>query len=168
MPAAVTPPLLGLLLLAGAAGSPAAEQTVYRWLDDDGIVHYGQEPPAGRPAEAIEVPGGPSDEALEEAQERQQRIRQQANELADQRIRLEGERLEQSRRRQQEMELEEYERRLRELEERDDRVPWYGGRPWYPPPPGRPPGQRPPGHRPPGQKPPGRPGKGPGLKPAPK
>jgi hypothetical protein len=46
------------LLLAGSAGAcPAAE--VYRWVDEKGVVNYGEKPPANRPSRPVNTdPGG--------------------------------------------------------------------------------------------------------------
>jgi hypothetical protein len=49
---------LFVLLVAGAAG---AAQT-YRWVDERGVVTYGETPPPGRPAKPIDtLPQGPVD-----------------------------------------------------------------------------------------------------------
>ena len=149
MAAAVWPAgwLIGLLLILAPA---AAAQTVYRWVDEDGGVHYGDQPDAGREAEAIALPRQPDAAQVEAARQRQEQIRTQANELADQRIRLETERLKAAERQQRELEQAEQEQRLRRLEEEAEyRSNWSWGIPWYRPrPPHRPPGQRPPGDRP--------------------
>ena len=38
-----------IFLMAGAS----AQQTVYKWVDDDGVVHFGESPPEGVEAERI-------------------------------------------------------------------------------------------------------------------
>lgn len=46
------------LCMALAAGFPLAAQT-YKWVDERGVVNYGEKPPANRPATAIDTqPGG--------------------------------------------------------------------------------------------------------------
>lgn len=40
-------------LLALAAGSAGA--ATYRWVDEGGVVNYGEKPPAGRPARAVDA-----------------------------------------------------------------------------------------------------------------
>lgn len=44
--------LLGCLLLAGSATA-----TVYKWVDEQGNVHYGDLPPDQAPAEPVKLPG---------------------------------------------------------------------------------------------------------------
>jgi len=49
--------LIGLLLVCAAGASPAAE--VYRWVDEKGVVNYGEKPPANRPSQPVNTdPGG--------------------------------------------------------------------------------------------------------------
>jgi len=63
---------VGLLL---ALAGPAAAMTVYKWTDDQGVVHYGDAPPPGVEAEQLELKGNrtrPSpdqEEAEDEAKE---------------------------------------------------------------------------------------------------
>ncbi|MCS4505931.1 hypothetical protein KBTX_00799 [wastewater metagenome] len=46
------------ILLALALGVPAAASAaVYKWTDADGEVHYGSQPPQGRDAREVRVPG---------------------------------------------------------------------------------------------------------------
>lgn len=53
LPSAALATLLGL----AALGAQAAER-VYKWVDAEGVVHYGQQPPAAAKAEAIKVQKG--------------------------------------------------------------------------------------------------------------
>jgi hypothetical protein len=46
-----------LLVLIAAASFPAAGQP-YKWVDENGIVNYGTKPPAGRPAQAVDLRSG--------------------------------------------------------------------------------------------------------------
>jgi hypothetical protein len=47
-----------LLLLAVLLSAPLAAQT-YKWVDERGATHYGERPPAGRPARIVDTrPGG--------------------------------------------------------------------------------------------------------------
>ena len=48
--------LLGLLALALPAACPAAE--AYRWVDEKGVVNYGEKPPASRPARPVDTTPG--------------------------------------------------------------------------------------------------------------
>ena len=49
--------LIGLLLACAAGACPAAE--VYRWVDEKGVVNYGEKPPANRPSRPVNTdPGG--------------------------------------------------------------------------------------------------------------
>jgi hypothetical protein len=44
------------LALAGVLGAaPALSTEIYRWVDQDGAVHFSDRPPQGRPVERIEV-----------------------------------------------------------------------------------------------------------------
>ena len=45
---------LGLMLTAACVNS-YAQQTVYKWVDEDGIVHFSQEPPNVSPDVKVEV-----------------------------------------------------------------------------------------------------------------
>jgi hypothetical protein len=55
--------LIGLLLAFAAGVCPAAE--VYRWVDDEGVVNYGEKPPANRPAQPVKTePGGTIESGL--------------------------------------------------------------------------------------------------------
>jgi len=53
LPSAALAVLIGL----AALGAQAAER-VYKWVDAEGVVHYGQQPPAEAKAEAIKVQKG--------------------------------------------------------------------------------------------------------------
>lgn len=49
-----------ILWLALGISMPAAAQTAYRWIDEKGVTHYGEKPPAGRPSRAVDMqPSGP-------------------------------------------------------------------------------------------------------------
>ncbi|HKA41690.1 MAG TPA: DUF4124 domain-containing protein [Burkholderiales bacterium] len=53
-------PLIGLLIALAAGVTWAAE--TYKWVDERGIVTYGQKPPAGRPATPVDTtPSGSID-----------------------------------------------------------------------------------------------------------
>lgn len=55
--------LIGLLLACAAGAGPAAE--VYRWVDEKGVVNYGEKPPANRPSRPVNtVPGGTIESGL--------------------------------------------------------------------------------------------------------
>ncbi len=52
---------LGLFLWASAPGA-IAEQTIYKWTDEDGVVHFSDQPPddsAAASAEKLKVPDSP-------------------------------------------------------------------------------------------------------------
>ena len=68
-----------LLLLVGAL----AVADTYKWIDDSGEVHYGDNPPSGVNTQIVIIPGGPSQKDIERQQ-------QQIKELID---KHEGERL---------------------------------------------------------------------------
>ena len=46
--------ILGIILTVVCA-SVYAQQTVYKWVDEEGVVHYGEEPPNESPKEEVEV-----------------------------------------------------------------------------------------------------------------
>lgn len=47
-----------LLVLAGGFGIPAGAE-VYRWIDSDGQVNFGSQPPVGVPTETVTIPPPP-------------------------------------------------------------------------------------------------------------
>ncbi|BFM19602.1 DUF4124 domain-containing protein [Gilvimarinus japonicus] len=54
--------MLGLITLLGALGSTQANaDTVYKWTDDEGGVHYGTRPPGGQKSTAIKPKTGHSE-----------------------------------------------------------------------------------------------------------
>jgi hypothetical protein len=55
-----------LLLVAGTCSSASAAERVYKWVDADGVVHFGQQPPPSSDAEAIKVLKGYSTPDTEE------------------------------------------------------------------------------------------------------
>ena len=64
--------LLGLVLSLSFTGASFAE--LYKWVDEEGNVHYGDCPPADCKAEQIETAPGPSKEKIQRARERTQRL----------------------------------------------------------------------------------------------
>ena len=50
-------PRLGVLVICAAAGVAAAQDSapVYKWVDQNGTVNYGDQPPAGTAAEALPI-----------------------------------------------------------------------------------------------------------------
>ncbi len=78
-------PLLLLALLGSAA--PAMADKYYKWVDDNGVTHYGTEPPAAGRSEAVRTYGPSSDQgkeiqALQEQREAAARAREQAEQRA--------------------------------------------------------------------------------------
>ena len=45
---------LGMILML-SCGSSYAQKTVYKWVDEDGVVHYGEEPPGELPEAEVDV-----------------------------------------------------------------------------------------------------------------
>ena len=45
---------LGMILIL-SCGSSYAQKTVYKWVDEDGVVHYGEEPPNESPEAEVDV-----------------------------------------------------------------------------------------------------------------
>ncbi len=56
-------PLLAMLLLLAGPSLAAETYTTYKWKDDDGRIHYTQQPPNGRPYETIKNRIAPTDAA---------------------------------------------------------------------------------------------------------
>jgi predicted secreted Zn-dependent protease len=48
--------LAGLAAAACVAAGPGTAADIHRWIDADGRVHYGDQPPAGAPTRAVAVP----------------------------------------------------------------------------------------------------------------
>ena len=48
-----------LVSLLVAASGVAAQQTVYKWVDEDGVIHFGESPPDGVTAERIVTDAAP-------------------------------------------------------------------------------------------------------------
>ena len=71
-----------LLLLGSLAVTPTANAGIYKWVDDDGNVHYGDSPPTGGSSQEIQVAPGPSDEAIQEAHDRLRRLQEYEKEMA--------------------------------------------------------------------------------------
>ncbi len=77
--------LLALVLLNAAA--PAMADKYYKWVDDNGVTHYGTEPPATGAPESVRTYGPSSDQgkeikALQNQREAAARAREQAEEQA--------------------------------------------------------------------------------------
>jgi hypothetical protein len=78
-------PLLALVLLGSAA--PAMADKYYKWVDDNGVTHYGTAPPEGGDSKTIRTYGPSSDQgkeikALQEQREAATRAREQSEERA--------------------------------------------------------------------------------------
>jgi hypothetical protein len=58
--------LTALLLLLFVGGAVAA---VYKWMDESGRVHYGDQPPAGSDAQSIALPESPTQKEVEQARQ---------------------------------------------------------------------------------------------------
>lgn len=67
--------LLSLLPIAASAGS------IYKWTDEQGKIHYSDQPIGNKNAKKIEVPAPPSKEEIECAKERHERMKQEAERL---------------------------------------------------------------------------------------
>jgi len=62
----------------------AATAEIYKWVDEDGTVHYGQKPPADRQADTVKPPPSVDTEsAQKELQEKQERLRQLEEQRAE-------------------------------------------------------------------------------------
>lgn len=76
-----------VLLAVGTAG--AAE--LYRWVDDQGVTHFGDRPPANVQAQPLETPPPPPAGEVQDAQRRLEALRAAADERAQERARQEEE-----------------------------------------------------------------------------
>ncbi len=47
--------MLRVMLIALTLTTVGAQAQVYKWTDEDGVTHYGQRPPGGKPDEAEEI-----------------------------------------------------------------------------------------------------------------
>jgi hypothetical protein len=59
-----------VVLVLGWLGAGDALGGVYKWLDEQGRIHYGDSPPLDQPAETVRTPPPPSDEEVLRAQSR--------------------------------------------------------------------------------------------------
>ena len=57
-------PAAALLALAAVLGGPVAAQQVYKWKDDQGVIHYGDQPPAKGTAQLLPTGGQPAPTAV--------------------------------------------------------------------------------------------------------
>jgi hypothetical protein len=71
------------LLLATAPAAPAGSE-VFRWVDEQGQVHFGDCPPPDCRSEQIEIAPGPSERSVRAAQERAEQLRAAERELSQQ------------------------------------------------------------------------------------
>lgn len=53
-------PIITILAAIMLASSPAVASTFYRWVDDNGVTHYGERPPEGHSSEAVRTWGAAS------------------------------------------------------------------------------------------------------------
>ena len=78
-------PMLALALLGSAA--PAMADKYYKWVDDNGVTHYGTAPPEAGDSQSVRTYGPSSDQgkeikALQEQREAAARARDQAQQRA--------------------------------------------------------------------------------------
>jgi hypothetical protein len=73
------------ILLFGLVIAPTAVADIYKWVDSDGNVHYGDCPPADCEPEKMQLAPAPSQQEIEEAQRRLDRLRQSAGEAQERR-----------------------------------------------------------------------------------
>ncbi|MCU7843872.1 MAG: DUF4124 domain-containing protein [Candidatus Thiodiazotropha sp. (ex Monitilora ramsayi)] len=77
------PILLALVLGLSVASTGFAE--VYKWIDDEGNVHFGDCPPASCESETLQIEPPPSDHAVKEAQDRFKRLKDYRKKLQESR-----------------------------------------------------------------------------------
>lgn len=68
-PSFVAAVVASLICAAAPGGSIQAAENAYKWVDENGVVHFGQQPPPGVRSEAISVQRGYSRPAEEQGQE---------------------------------------------------------------------------------------------------
>ena len=73
--------LLALVLSLAFTGASFAE--LYKWVDEEGHVHYGDCPPADCKAEQIETAPGPSEEEIKRSRERSEWLIQKQKQRED-------------------------------------------------------------------------------------
>ncbi|MFW5969480.1 MAG: DUF4124 domain-containing protein [Halofilum sp. (in: g-proteobacteria)] len=63
-----SPALWGVALGLSLSG-PLAAEAIYRWVDEDGVTHYSQQPPPSRDASRVRVNRPPDEEVQRERRE---------------------------------------------------------------------------------------------------
>lgn len=95
--AAKTPALCGLVL-GGLLVAPLQADEIYKWVDEDGVTHYSQEPPPSGDATPVGVDAPPDEEVererreMEETGERLEAQREERREAEEQAQKDAGER----------------------------------------------------------------------------
>jgi hypothetical protein len=76
---------ISLVLLFGLIIPSAAFAEVYRWVDNEGNVHFGDCPPTSCESEAVQIAPTPSNQTIERAKERFKRLQEYQNKLREDR-----------------------------------------------------------------------------------
>lgn len=63
--------LLLVLFLSVAVASFAA---IYKWVDDEGVIHYSETPPSGEKTQEMEMEPGPSENEIQQSRDRMERL----------------------------------------------------------------------------------------------
>jgi hypothetical protein len=74
-----------MVLLFGLIVAITVYAEVYKWIDDEGKVHYGDHPPVSSGSNRIQIAPPPSDQTIKETQDRLERLREYKNKLRDSR-----------------------------------------------------------------------------------
>lgn len=70
-----------ILLWSSLGCAWPVDAEVYKWLDDEGHVHFGDCPPSGQPVSPVDIAPGPTPEQVRQAQERTKRLQEQLRDL---------------------------------------------------------------------------------------
>ncbi|MBW0149444.1 DUF4124 domain-containing protein [Marinobacter sp. CAU 1620] len=80
--------ILTLTLLLAVVPGVSMSASVYKWTDENGVTHFGDRQPTGKPSEKVNVRSGtasPSTSSRKSPQERMSDLQEQQNEEAEQR-----------------------------------------------------------------------------------
>jgi len=125
-PVLCTIALLTTTVLLAETAIPAQ---VFRWIDQDGAIHFGDQPTPGSDASAIELPDPPSRQRVEQARREEQQIKAQGDALERQRLEREARQAKRAEKRRQEQREAERERQ----QQTNDDANRNGGRYYYRP-----------------------------------
>ncbi|MCP3871355.1 MAG: DUF4124 domain-containing protein [Gammaproteobacteria bacterium] len=129
----------GLVIFLVGEDSEVLAQEVYKWVGEDGQVHYSDQPAQNKAADVVEIPPGPDASRIEDAVKTEERIKEAGEKLTSEREKREEKRRKQAEAlRRQQAEEEALKRELEAAAERErqrnNTGPSYGPWPWPHPP----------------------------------